>query len=277
MRHLLHAGARGLAQWAAGSYVAGPQLENALRVCRRHAGHGMRATVGYWNTRGEDPQAVAANYLQALRALCEERLDCYLSIKAPALGNSPERVAAVAEAAAAAGIGVHFDALQAAQADRMFELLQACARRPVPLGCTLPGRWRRSLADADRAVALGVRPRIVKGEWPDPASPSIDLRRGFLDVVDRLAGRVREAAVATHDAELARQALRRLRAAGTTCELELLFGLPLRAALRIAQDERVPVRLYVPFGQAWLPYCVAQARLRPRILWWLARDAMRLG
>ena len=37
-----------------------------------------------------------------------------------------------------------------------------------------------------------------------------------------------------------------------------------RAALRIAQDERVPVRLYVPFGQAWLPYCVAQARQRPR-------------
>jgi proline dehydrogenase len=100
------------------------------------------------------------------------------------------------------------------------------------------------------------------------------MRRGFLEVIDRLAGGAREVAVASHDSWLARDALLRLRAAGTPCELELLNGLPKRTMLALAAELAVPVRVYIPFGIAWRPYALSKLGDNPRMLWWLARDGM---
>jgi proline dehydrogenase len=136
----------------------------------------------------------------------------------------------------------------------------------------LPGRWRRSLDDVERAIELGLRVRVVKGEQEDPAGGEMEPRAGVLAVVDRLAGRASAVAVATHDPDLAAEALRRLRAAGTFCELELLFGLPLGAPLAVARAAGVTTRLYVPYGHSWLPYRLSQAADNPGMLWWAARD-----
>jgi proline dehydrogenase len=133
-------------------------------------------------------------------------------------------------------------------------------------GITLPGRWRRSLDDADVAVELQLPVRVVKGQWADPGDPRRDARAGFLDVVDRLAGRARHVAVATHDERLAREAVRRLQAAGTACEVERLFGLPL------ARFGSAPTRVYVAFGTPSLPFSLAQARRNPRLALAFARS-----
>jgi proline dehydrogenase len=140
------------------------------------------------------------------------------------------------------------------------------------LGCTLPGRWVRSPVDAERAADSGFYVRVVKGQWPDPSHRQRDPVQGFLAVIDRLAGRRSPVGVATHDTPLAREALRRLQAAGTPCQLEQLFSLPLRPGLRAARDAGVPVRIYVPFGRSWLPYRVSEGSRDPRVLWWFLRD-----
>src|SRR5439155_1733439 len=132
--------------------------------------------------------------------------------------------------------------------------------------------WCRSLSDVDQAVALGVRVRVVKGQWPDPAGSDPDVQRNFLAIVESLAGRASRVGVATHDPQLARAALAHLCATGTACELELLYGLPARTPLEIARAAGVPVRFYVPYGHAWLPYGLSQVRRHPRVLWWTMRD-----
>jgi proline dehydrogenase len=68
--------------------------------------------------------------------------------------------------------------------------------------------------------------------------------------------------------------LQRLRDGGTPCELELLFGLPMRAVSAVARDAGVPVRVYVPFGAAWMPYALSQLRRKPSTLWWMVKDAL---
>ena len=67
-----------------------------------------------------------------------------------------------------------------------------------------------------------------------------------MQLIDRLAGRAAHVAVATHDAELAERALVRLSAASTPAELELIHGLPMRAAGDVARRLHVPVRIYIP-------------------------------
>lgn len=274
LRKTLWAGWMRMARLASRSYLAGAELQDAVRACRRFSEQGFAASVCYWNHPSDDSRLVADHYLATLDALAREGLNSYLSIKAPALGLDPQLVAEIIERGQQTGIRVHFDALTPETAEPTFELIAQSLGPSRRIGCTLPGRWQRSLADADRAVALGLDVRVVKGEWADPLHPDIDLSSGFLAVIDRLAGRARHVGVATHDAPLAHEALRRLRAANTACELEQLFGLPLRDSLKVARDLAVPVRLYVPYGNAWVPYCLSQIRKKPRILWWITRDAI---
>jgi proline dehydrogenase len=261
-----------LAKRAARGYIAGPELGDALQASRGLSRPGYRSTICYWDGPHDQPQGVARAYLAALDALSHEPLDCYLSIKATALGLDRGLMMEVVERGRHTGIRVHFDSLGPEVAEQTLSLIDHALPRSGRLGCTLPGRWRRSLTDADRAVERGLSVRVVKGQWPDPDDPQQDMSAGFLAVIDRLAGRAPHVAVATHDPLLAREALRRLQAARTSCEQELLFGLPMQPALKVASLARVPVRLYVPYGEAWLPYCLSQVQQDPHIIWWAFQD-----
>jgi proline dehydrogenase len=271
-----------LAQRAARGYIAGPQLADALRVADDLAERRFHATVGFWDGEGDSPQGVARQYLAALDALAARRVtaagdaarDTYLSIKLPALQFSSELLDEVAGRAGQQRVRLHFDSHGPETADATWQAMLRLAGNSLELSCTLPGRWRRSLDDAKLAMAHGIKVRVVKGQWSGGDEPELDMREGFLQVIDRLAASARHVAVASHDAPLAAESLRRLRKAGTSCELELLYGLPQRDVLEVAVNLEVPVRFYVPYGRAYLPYCLAQARRQPRLFWWLLRDSL---
>ena len=262
-------------RWAASAYVVGPALPDALAACKALEARGFASTICAWNADGSPPDENAARYGAAVDAIKAERLDCYLSFKAQEVDFSATRVRALFERAAAEGVRIHFDCRGPEQTDRMFELIEGLPLSAGLVGCTIPGRWRRSLADADRAAALGLPIRVVKGQWEDPEARDIDLTSGFLAVIERLAGRARAVAVASHDAALARLSLDRLCAAGTACSLELIYGLPSRRALAVAQDLAVPVRVYIPYGFPRMPYLVAEMKRNPRIALWVMRDLVR--
>lgn len=254
-------------------YVPGPALGDAVRTSVHLMACGCRSTVCFWCPSTATPRAVADSYLAALDALAGLVPGWYLSVKAPDLAMSPRLTLEVVSRAAEAGVRVHFDSHGPETADDTLALASAAHAGHPDVGCTLPGRWQRSLRDADWAVGTGLSVRVVKGQWAeDPRHDGIDPREGFLAVVERLAGRARHVGVASHDPAVVRRALTRLVSAGTPCELELLYGLPAAHVVPIAREMRVPVRVYVPYGRGWLPYCLRQLGRHPHIAWWLLRD-----
>lgn len=256
---------------AARAYVAGEQLSDALRVADRWGSQGLGCTLGFWDAPDDGPQRVVDECLHAIDALTT-RPRGYLSLKAPSLAYRRERVEEIVRHAASAGVRVHFDAHSPETADPTQKLVESLLDAGAPLSYTLPGRWPRSLPDADWVVERQLPSRVVKGQWPDAQAPNRDLRAGFLEVIDRLAGRARHVVIASHDVPLADEAIRRLRAAGTSCNLELLFGLPMRASLAAARRQQIDVSVYVPYGKGCLPYALSKVIRDPRMWLWLARD-----
>lgn len=270
-----------VANRAAKGYVAGAELDDALRVSRELNARSLRATVCYWNPQEDSPREVANAYLSALDAFEREKADWYLSIKAPALEFSLPLVDELVGRCKQLRVRAHFDAHGPETADATFRMIEHALAgtnsdngSSAFLGCTLPGRWRRSLRDADWAIKAGLNVRVVKGQWKDSDDADRDLRRGYLEIIEHLAGRARHVAVATHDPLVVSPALDMLVASGTPCELELLYGLPFSPAIDLARQREIPVRVYIPYGHGWLPYCLSQARKNPRILWWLLRDLL---
>jgi hypothetical protein len=273
-RARLRAMALPLLRRAARRYIAGPDLQDALRVAHQLAAQNAACTLGFWDAPNSPPRAVADHYLAALDALAASGLAGYLSIKLPSLDYSGALVGELAARALAHGRRLHFDSLAPETAERTQGVIDelVAAYPTLELGYTIAARWQRAPQDASWAAARRLRVRVVKGEWPDPCQDPADLRAAYLAVVDRLAGEAGEVSVASHDCSLAQQALSHLQARGTPCTLELLYGLPMRKAMALARSHGVPVRVYVPYGEAYAPYVLSQALRKPRLVWWLARD-----
>jgi proline dehydrogenase len=260
---------------AASAYTAGPTIQDAQAVCNRLSRNGVANTVCYWDVYSDHPSSISQAYVRLLGAISNGSSDCYLSVKAPSLKFDIDLVKKVLDEAVRLNAVVHFDALAPDTVDRTFSLI-AKAREIYPkLGCTLPGRWRRSLEDTEHAIEMGLRVRVVKGEWRGIDNDETDPREGFLNIIERLAGRATHVAVATHNPTIARLSLRRLKNSGTPCELELLYGLPQQPLLRIARDSCVRARMYVPYGQSGLPYRLKEAVINPRIIGWFVHDLWR--
>lgn len=257
----------------AGAYIAGPNVTDAIKVCRKAEAHGWASAICPWNGPYDTTETVATNYLQALQAIRQEKMDCYLSIKVPSLKYDYSILKDLVEFARTYGIRVHFDSQDPDSCDPSFALLEKIFAIYPNIGCTLPARWQRSISDAKTIIDMKIPVRVVKGQWPDPVKPECDHRRVFLDLIDVLIGHAAHVTVATHDAALAKEALVRLKKSGTSCQLEQLFGLPLHTT-HVAELLCVDVRLYVPYGHAWLPYCLSQIGKRPIILTWIIRDIL---
>jgi proline dehydrogenase len=253
-------------------YAAGP-LERALDVCQRLARYGLASIAGYMAAPEERPRAVADVHLQAFERLAANDLDCHVSVKLSGLDFDADLFAELDAASARTSRPLHVDALAPDTVEPTWRLLE---RAPCDgeLGTTLPGRWRRSVDDAALAGQLGLRVRVVKGQWGDANGRSLDPREGFLAVVDRLRGHPSGVSVATHDVALLEESLRRLIKAGTPCTAELFFGLPFRAPALAARRLGVPLRVYVPYGAAGAPYAASDVAARPIAAWWLVQDLL---
>jgi len=230
---------------------SGPSIEDAGEVCDRLAREGIANTVCFWDVYANRPDFVSRAYIGIVASVVKNTSDCYLSVKAPSLNFDLELLKKVLAEASRLKAPVHFDSMAHDTVDRTFDLIDKAREIYSNLGCTLPGRWQRSIEDADRAIDMGLRVRVVKGEWPGSPGNETDPREGFLNTVYRLAGKAKLVAIATHNPTVARFSLRCLTNAGTPCELELLYGLPQRPLLQIAREFRVRARMYLPYGPQW--------------------------
>ncbi|HET6448740.1 MAG TPA: hypothetical protein VFG31_06480, partial [Conexibacter sp.] len=257
---------------AASRYVAGPELGDALREEGAYRAGGFETTVGYWYDVDDDARAVQARCLAEADAVPPGG---QLSVKPPGFGNDAAFAATLLARAGERQLGVHFDALQPETAEPVLQLAaQLAADADGRLGCTLPGRWARSVADARLAIEHGLRVRIVKSEWPHPDDPDRDPRSGCLEVVEALAGQAAFVAIATHDPKLSEPALRRLLEAGTPCEQQVLHGVRADKVVAVARRLGVPVRVYVPYGTGRVPYPVGDLNVHLRHVARLVSDVV---
>lgn len=259
------------------AYSAGPAPEDALRTASALRAMGYPVTLGYMNADNEDPRTIARACTAAVEGIAAKGLGGYVSIKAPALRFDRHLIAGIVRAGKAHDMRIHFDSLSADDVDLTFSLIQDMKSIHTKLSTTLPGRWKRSLTDAERAIDLGLPVRVIKGEWATRKDEEREPMSGILEIVDRLAGRAIRVAVATHNPGVARKAVRRLTAAGTPCEIEVVRGYPIHRVLPVALEEGVRVRIYVPFGNLAFPYTMGQVAHRPRIAVWVLRDIFRGG
>ena len=258
------------------NHVGGQTVEDAVRVAQRFGHEKTPSTLGFWDTADYTQRQVVDIYLATIRQLAGSGLDSYMSVKPPALRFDVSAARELANAASEGHVRLHFDSHGPEAVEPSHAMLQSMIDEVGAdgLGTTIPGRWERSISDADWAGERALNVRVVKGQWPDPSDPDRDMRAGFLAVIDRLAGRVPHVAVATHDLPLAEEAIRRLRSAGASFELEQILGMTTPQSLQWALQNNVKVRIYIPFGKGYIPNALGVLKRNPRLIWKLIKNGL---
>ena len=134
------------------AYVAGEDIDAGIDLASRVRDAGFSCTLCYWNDGTEEPRIVSDEYLKILSRGSEEGLDLALSAKLPALWERQEEVDRVVKKAREVGSTVIFDSHDPSKSDDTLACIEQTG--PQGMGMAIPGRWHRSLEDAERAIEM---------------------------------------------------------------------------------------------------------------------------
>jgi proline dehydrogenase len=284
LARLLPAVPKPVVQRLSSRYIAGPALDDAIRVVRKLNAKGKLATIdvlGEDVTAPDEARAIAGQYHDVLARIDEEQLDSNVSVKLTGLGLELDyelcraNLESVVGDAAARNNFVRIDMEDSSTTDRTLQLYRELhANGASNLGVVLQAYLRRTVSDLPGLDNV----RLCKGIYVEPAEiafrESEAVRANFVRSLEALVEQGSYVGIATHDEHLIREALRVVRSAGLDrdqYEFQMLLGVrPERADELVADGHRV--RVYVPYGSHWYEYSVRRLQENPKMAGYVAGD-----
>ena len=274
----------------ASRFIAGEELEDALRVIRRVTGEGFKVTL---DCLGESVHEAAAaesatqTYLHLLDRLAAEKLESHVSVKLTQLGLAIDEelakrnLARLAESAAQRRNFVRVDMEGSAFTESTLRVFAAVGAPRDVMGIAIQSYLHRTAADVEELLKRGVRIRLVKGAYKEPPDIAFekksDVDRSYLELMEILLASGTYHAIATHDDRVIAATERYARKHSISAdkfEFQLLYGIR-RQLQRELIRQGWAVRLYIPYGREWYAYFMRRLAERPANLLFLMRNFFR--
>ncbi len=269
-------------------FVSGERLEDALAAARAIANQGMTTTLDQLGEAVEDAWSVriaADTAMTTLREMAREGLEPNISIKLTMFGldldeeRTVEQVASVLTVAEQVNGFVRIDMESAAYTERTIAITERLHDRfPGRVGTVIQSYLHRSPADLERLLGQGIRVRLVKGAYAEPATVAYtkgeEIDAAYVTLAERLLDAGSYPALATHDPALiasARAYADRQRIGKDRFEFQMLYGVR-RDAQHDLTRQGYRMRVYVPFGTEWYAYFSRRIAERPANALFFARQ-----
>lgn len=278
-------------------YVAGTQLEDAVRTVRLLNGRGYEATIDVLgeNARNlHEADETVSEYLNVLDVIKNESLLSNISVKLTHLGlrlgaeEARKRLESIVLRGRDFGTFVRIDMEDSSVTDVTFEVYRQVLERVSPLqgarhcdpvGVVLQAYLRRTRRDAEILAERGANVRICKGIYREPRAIAYhdkeEVRVSFMDVARTLLLAPKTyVAFATHDRVLVERCLtlvEELNVSPERFEFQVLLGVPVETMLDMLVRRGLRVRVYVPYGEDWYPYATRRLKENPKIASYVLR------
>ena len=271
-------------------FIAGSTLEQALAICDKLNRENMLATLDHLGesvTSLAEAECSRNSYLAVLDQIAKLGLKATLSIKLTQLGlNFSEEqcrthVERLVESARSIASAVEVDMESSEYVDRTLNLVSDMHARYGSVRAVIQAYLYRSKSDIEYLCRQSIPVRLVKGAYQEPSdiafSKKRDVDSNFVHLMTRLFDAGVNPAIATHDENILRRAIKYVqerKIAADRFEFQMLYGIRRDLQRRLA-GEGYRVRLYVPYGNAWYPYFMRRLAERPANVLFLVRSLMR--
>ena len=274
-------------------FIAGMEIDDALRVAAEVNKQGMSVTLdslGESVTTEAEALAAADVYHTLLDAIAARKLNANISMKLTQMGLNLSHALAesiaesVAQHASKTGSFVRVDMEDSSLTQVTLEIVERLHAKPVlngAIGIVIQAYLVRSKKDIEDLIANGIRVRLCKGAYQEPAEIAFprktDVDANFIKLANLLLESPVYHGLATHDDAMVAAAKSYAKEHGIErehFEFQMLYGIR-RDLQRKLVEEGYKVRVYVPFGNDWYPYFMRRLAERPANVIFLAKNFFR--
>src|SRR5207302_6485277 len=264
-------------------FVAGNQVEDAIRVAAELHGRGISVSVdnlGENVTNVEQARASAQLYHQLLDQMAANKLNANVSLKLTHMGLdvdeqlARELVTGLVQKAATMNppAFVRVDMEGSPYTQRTLDFVHELHRMPGnarSVGTVIQSYLRRSESDVEKLLAEGIRIRLCKGAYKEPAEIAFpaksDVDANYVKLMKILMKSGIYHGLATHDAAIIQEAqafATSEKISRDSFEFQMLYGIRRDLQRRLVR-EGWRLRIYIPFGTEWYPYFMRRLGERP--------------
>jgi proline dehydrogenase len=277
-------------------FVAGMTVEEAVAVAEQLNREGIDVSL---DSLGESVMLVsqaeesAAIYHRLLEEIAARKLRANVSVKLTQMGMdigghgagpqlAEHIVGQMVEHASSIGSFVRIDMEGSDYTEATIAMTERLHTRwPGAVGTVLQAYLYRTQEDVDRLLGQGIRIRLCKGAYKEPADLAFpakaDVDANYVKLMKRLVTSGVFCGIATHDEAIV-DALKAFAVqAGIdkrAFEFQMLYGVRRDLQRKLVADG-FGVRVYVPFGTEWYPYFMRRLAERPANALFLARNFFR--
>ncbi len=284
-----------LGQRISGRFVAGTQVEDALKVTGALNQAGLSVSIdnlGENVSTADEARHSAQLYRQLLSEISARELNANVSLKLTHMGLDVDPQLAydnvsslVAQAAAMQPKNfVRVDMEGSAYTQRTLDLVRELHRKPEnheTVGAVIQSYMRRAEDDIASLLSEGIRIRLCKGAYKEPPEiayqSKADVDSNYIRLMKILLKSGIYHGLATHDERIIRETkafATRENVPRDAFEFQMLYGIR-RDLQQSLVHERWRMRVYVPFGTEWYPYLMRRLAERPANALFVARNLFR--
>ena len=284
-----------IGQRTSSRFVAGTKVEDALRVTQTLNAAGMSVSIdnlGENVTNPEETREAAGLYRQLLSEISLRGLNANVSVKLTHMGLDVDPQLAyqnvralVSQAASMRPKNfVRVDMEGSPYTDRTLALVHELHREPENRGCVgavIQSYLRRSESDVAELLREGIRIRLCKGAYQEPAEIAFqsksEVDENYIKLTKMLVKSGVYHGLATHDERLIREAqafATQEQIPRDAFEFQMLYGIR-RDLQKSLVREGWRMRVYVPFGTEWYPYLMRRLAERPANVVFVAKNLLR--
>ena len=276
-------------------FVAGTEIADAVRATQAINRAGMSVSIdnlGENVTNAEEARHSAQLYHQILDAIAANKLNANISLKLTHMGlDVDEKLARdivsglVAKASAMNPPGfVRVDMEGSPYTQRTLDFvheLHGMRGDADSVGAVIQAYLRRSESDIEKLLAEGIRIRLCKGAYKEPAEIAFaaksDVDANYVKLAKVLLKSGIYHGLATHDENMIQQAeafATREKISPDSFEFQMLYGIR-RDLQQSLVRKGWRLRIYIPFGTEWYPYFMRRLGERPANVLFIARNLLR--
>ncbi len=262
-------------------YIAGERLEDAVRVTRELNGRSIMATIdvlGEFITTLDQADGFKNECLRILDTIDKEKLDANLSLKPSQMGlllsrdRALENIRAIVARAAELDNFVRIDMEDISCTDATLDFYRTLREEfPGHVGVVLQAYLRRTPKDVTALADGPMNFRLCKGIYNEPRTAAWKnpdtINRSYVHILEKMLKAGAYVGIATHDEKLVFEAMRLVDELGLTpeqYEFQMLLGVD-EELRNIIADAGHRMRIYVPYGEQWLPYSRRRLKENPSI------------
>jgi proline dehydrogenase len=278
---------KGIVKLVARRYIAGPQLDDAIRVSEHLMLLGASSTIDVLGEfvqstdRAQDETEMSKMVVDAIRT---RGLNSYLSVKPTSLGLNIDselayhNISEVVLHARTSGVFVRMDMENTPYTSATLDFYKRLRRDGFDnVGVVIQAYLRRSEADVLNLVQFKPSVRLCKGiyqESEDLAFHDADeIRSNYKKLLRMLIDGGARTHIATHDEELladAEQLIAQKQGHPVDYEFQMLMGVREERRDKLIANGH-SVRIYVPFGHDWYGYSTRRLKENPQVAGYIAK------